>query len=542
MDFLNQSTTDVTASGRADPWFCPVPSILDGQSQPLQEPVPFEDFKFSFGLDPDFAVPVLFDEPPLLDPIQLSEDPFSFPFPPPDNDVLDEDDQKIFSAFLDTFFMEQDSKSTADTLPNLSSLFDSPDDYPLSLPFPALSQTDKHVFMEHEEERRRSSILQSLDHQKHLIHQRFSHLPSLTAPDDQLMLDHTQAPLNDAASDRSPISPIIPLTSTFAQSTSAFRSLQDRLRSESVYIQPERSSTKRQASDSVDEDDESVRHASSVGSEGRSPKRNKPQKELLTEEEKRTNHIASEQKRRSTIRTGFKDLTDIVPTLKNINNSKSAVLFKAVEYIRYLEKRTKSLHEKVNGLEVRVEVEGKAKAPPRSQPMKIPSLGSTNLPRKQPKVVEPDTKKTSPVQDNASHHRARGYHGHKPTPERSTEVRTPNSEKPSLISTTTAAALLAHKAQQQQLIALQEQLQLHQKILAQQQKMRERTKAQQGKIPPLLDTRDKRSQFHRHFLPTQSRTAFHSPGFDNVGFIKPIRPDPVLEVESEERLKTTVSA
>ncbi|OAD80652.1 helix-loop-helix DNA-binding domain-containing transcription factor, partial [Phycomyces blakesleeanus NRRL 1555(-)] len=176
-----------------------------------------------------------------------------------------------------------------------------------------------------------------------------------------MCLDHTIQPnyLNDG-SDRLAFSPVSPVSSTLSQPTSAFKSLQDRLRSDSTaYLQQniptsaahrypqERTSTKRQASDSVDldDDEESVRHASVSGSEGRSPKRNKPQKELLTEEEKRTNHIASEQKRRSTIRTGFKDLTDIVPTLKNINNSKSAVLFKAVEYIRYLEKRNKGLHE-----------------------------------------------------------------------------------------------------------------------------------------------------------------------------------------------------
>ncbi|ORY96652.1 hypothetical protein BCR43DRAFT_439851, partial [Syncephalastrum racemosum] len=79
-------------------------------------------------------------------------------------------------------------------------------------------------------------------------------------------------------------------------------------------------------------------------------KRSKPHRELLTEEEKRANHIASEQKRRSTIRNGFKDLTDLVPTLKNINNSKSTVLFKAVDFIRYLEKRNRGLRDKIHAL------------------------------------------------------------------------------------------------------------------------------------------------------------------------------------------------
>ncbi|CAI2162515.1 1811_t:CDS:2 [Funneliformis geosporum] len=79
----------------------------------------------------------------------------------------------------------------------------------------------------------------------------------------------------------------------------------------------------------------------------------KPYKELLTEEEKRANHIASEQKRRNTIRAGFKELTDIIPTLKNVNNSKSTILFKAVDYIKYLERRNRNLKERAGLLEMR---------------------------------------------------------------------------------------------------------------------------------------------------------------------------------------------
>ncbi|KAI8876543.1 hypothetical protein K501DRAFT_160622, partial [Backusella circina FSU 941] len=68
-------------------------------------------------------------------------------------------------------------------------------------------------------------------------------------------------------------------------------------------------------------------------------------KDLLSEDEKRLNHIASEQKRRNTIRSGFKELTEIIPTLKNINNSKSTILFKAVEYIKHLDRRNRGLRE-----------------------------------------------------------------------------------------------------------------------------------------------------------------------------------------------------
>ncbi|KAF9434291.1 hypothetical protein BGZ76_008253 [Entomortierella beljakovae] len=80
----------------------------------------------------------------------------------------------------------------------------------------------------------------------------------------------------------------------------------------------------------------------------------KPYKELLTEEEKRANHIASEQKRRNTIRTGFKDMTEIIPDLKDVNSSKSTILFKAVDFIRHLERQNRTLQEKANRLESRL--------------------------------------------------------------------------------------------------------------------------------------------------------------------------------------------
>ncbi|KAL1915770.1 uncharacterized protein VTP21DRAFT_6529 [Calcarisporiella thermophila] len=81
----------------------------------------------------------------------------------------------------------------------------------------------------------------------------------------------------------------------------------------------------------------------------------KPHRELLTEEEKRANHIASEQKRRNLIRSGFRDLTEIVPSLRNANHSKSTVLFQAIEYIQRLEQQTRILRERVAVMEVRAE-------------------------------------------------------------------------------------------------------------------------------------------------------------------------------------------
>ncbi|KAJ2717019.1 Transcription factor [Coemansia spiralis] len=58
--------------------------------------------------------------------------------------------------------------------------------------------------------------------------------------------------------------------------------------------------------------------------------------ELLTEEEKKVNHIASEQKRRQNIRTGYDQLIQIVPTLTPSQRSEALILQKTVEYIKYL--------------------------------------------------------------------------------------------------------------------------------------------------------------------------------------------------------------
>ncbi|KAF9582027.1 hypothetical protein BGW38_000751 [Lunasporangiospora selenospora] len=104
--------------------------------------------------------------------------------------------------------------------------------------------------------------------------------------------------------------------------------------------------------------------ASSTGASGPATAKRKPYKELLTEEEKRANHIASEQKRRNTIRNGFKDMTDIIPDLRDVNSSKSTILFKAVDFIKQLEKRNRVLQEKANQLESRLINQGKVGAGP----------------------------------------------------------------------------------------------------------------------------------------------------------------------------------
>ncbi|KAI8388583.1 uncharacterized protein BYT42DRAFT_543856 [Radiomyces spectabilis] len=162
------------------------------------------------------------------------------------------------------------------------------------------------------------------------------------------------------------------------------------------------------------EDMDRKRRSSSEASRSPSPERKRiKSKELLTEDEKRANHIASEQKRRNTIRTGFKDLTDIVPTLKNVNNSKSTILFKAVDYIRQLEKRNKGLQDRLAKLQSRMEAKGRMEAF-----------------RRQSMVMGQDS-----------------------------------SPKHGLLSHQAMTALLAHKDQQRQLEMLQKQLHIQQELL-----------------------------------------------------------------------------
>lgn len=62
----------------------------------------------------------------------------------------------------------------------------------------------------------------------------------------------------------------------------------------------------------------------------------KPQRENLTEEQKRSNHILSEQKRRNLIKRGFDDLHELVPELKNGSLSKSNVLMEAANFLEAL--------------------------------------------------------------------------------------------------------------------------------------------------------------------------------------------------------------
>ncbi|KAF9302107.1 hypothetical protein BGZ74_005847 [Mortierella antarctica] len=73
--------------------------------------------------------------------------------------------------------------------------------------------------------------------------------------------------------------------------------------------------------------------------------------ELLTDAEKKANHIASEQKRRQNIRIGFDSLVDIVPSLSDCHRSEALILQKSVDYIQRLLHQKNQLKSKVRDLQ-----------------------------------------------------------------------------------------------------------------------------------------------------------------------------------------------
>ncbi|KAK4457719.1 hypothetical protein QBC42DRAFT_34539 [Cladorrhinum samala] len=74
--------------------------------------------------------------------------------------------------------------------------------------------------------------------------------------------------------------------------------------------------------------------SSSSGLPQKSPDGEDDQKPRLTDEEKKANHIASEQKRRQAIRDAFDRISTIVPGLEGQARSEGIVLNSTIEYIR----------------------------------------------------------------------------------------------------------------------------------------------------------------------------------------------------------------
>lgn len=76
----------------------------------------------------------------------------------------------------------------------------------------------------------------------------------------------------------------------------------------------------------------------------------KGQRKKITIEQKRSNHIRHEKKRRELIRDGFNELTELVPGLRGGAWSRSKILYKATELLKTLLEKNEALQEQLNAL------------------------------------------------------------------------------------------------------------------------------------------------------------------------------------------------
>ncbi|KAL2890205.1 hypothetical protein HOO65_020747 [Ceratocystis lukuohia] len=77
------------------------------------------------------------------------------------------------------------------------------------------------------------------------------------------------------------------------------------------------------------------------------PQSSKPPRKNLTDQQKRENHIFSEQRRRTAIKVGFEELTEMVPGIKGGGFSKSAVLNISCSWLQDLLDGNKRLEEQL---------------------------------------------------------------------------------------------------------------------------------------------------------------------------------------------------
>ncbi|KAJ9209113.1 transcriptional regulator family: Helix-loop-helix [Paecilomyces variotii] len=96
-------------------------------------------------------------------------------------------------------------------------------------------------------------------------------------------------------------------------------------------VDASRSRTKKTKTSSQDK---ARRNSSDAGSRKAKQGSGKHARENLTEEQKRTNHILSEQKRRNLIKQGFDELCSLVPELRGGGFSKSAMLMQAADWLQ----------------------------------------------------------------------------------------------------------------------------------------------------------------------------------------------------------------
>ncbi|KAF9212581.1 hypothetical protein BGZ59_006583 [Podila verticillata] len=347
------------------------------------ESINYEDFRFS---NPDFLLPT--------SPPPLTNDPTLQLFNP--------SEQRYFSEFLDTLVVDQDFTFDPSSIPNLPSLPMFP---PESLPgflnnqlqLPQQQQQPQQQQLAFPNNNPNSNPLGSMDYESSQGNYG-SHSPNASYANNVTPAKRktnkaettapTGAPSRPSSLDALPTkisTPIQQLSKLTLESTNHIeannhhsgdttrpsKSKKNKRDEDShPYARSSSSTSSRSNShsnarkeDSRENASVSDEYASDAAGSSSTPKgssttpttKRKPYKELLTEEEKRANHIASEQKRRNTIRNGFKDMTDIIPDLKDINSSKSTILFKAVDFIKYLEKRNKTLQEKADLLESRLQ-------------------------------------------------------------------------------------------------------------------------------------------------------------------------------------------
>ncbi|TQV97636.1 hypothetical protein V2A60_006624 [Cordyceps javanica] len=90
--------------------------------------------------------------------------------------------------------------------------------------------------------------------------------------------------------------------------------------------------------------------AESAASRRRKSGVGKGPRENLSEEQKRSNHIRSEQKRRTLIKEGFDDLCELVPGLKGGGFSKSTMLTMAAEWLEQLLQGNQTLAAQLQGM------------------------------------------------------------------------------------------------------------------------------------------------------------------------------------------------
>ncbi|KAH8899515.1 hypothetical protein GQ53DRAFT_313724 [Thozetella sp. PMI_491] len=142
---------------------------------------------------------------------------------------------------------------------------------------------------------------------------------------------------------------------------------------------PPRKRRKSKARDDEDDDDDEPQSATTSGSKAAARKRkskadaaiagsptsndprrrksvlnvssSKAARENLSEEQKRENHIRSEQKRRTVIKEGFDDLCDLVPGLKGGGFSKSTMLAMAAEWLEEMLQGNQVLEKQLSALE-----------------------------------------------------------------------------------------------------------------------------------------------------------------------------------------------